>query len=101
MALATVDVKALDPNIFTGPTRMQSNVVVRTLIPTLDTPYGANGTVEYMSRVYVGGTGNLTYVKWDGTTQQLIGLTAGIWHHIASIQINSSGTSATNIVVGS
>jgi len=85
----------LDGNLFTGPTRMRSGVG-RTLSVTLDQYYG-----EKMRWLYVGATGNVSYVKWDGTTQVLVGLAAGIWHPILSLAINSTGTTATNIVVGS
>lgn len=101
MALQTINVGPLDPNIFTGPTRMTGGVVVRTLTPTPDVAYGTNGTIEYMQYIYVGVTGNVSYVKWDGTTQALVGLLGGQWHRIASIKINSVGTTATGIVVGS
>jgi len=89
------DVPPLDGLNFTGPTRMLAGVA-RTLIPTLDTQYG-----EKMRWLYVGVTGNVSYVKWDGTTQVLVGLAAGVFHPICSLQINSSGTTATSIVVGS
>lgn len=96
MTVLTVSIiPPLDPNINTGPTRLMSGVG-RTLNPTLDTQYG-----EFMSWIYVGVTGNISYVKWDGTTQVLVGLAAGKWHRIYSVMINSSGTTATSIVVGS
>jgi hypothetical protein len=88
-------VPPLDPNLKTGPSRIMSGVV-RTLNPTLDVAYG-----EFMSWLYVGASGNISYVKWDGTTQVLVGLAAGVWHPIYSVMINSSGTTATGIVVGS
>lgn len=89
------DVPPLDGNTFTGPTRTMSGVA-RTLQPSLDVQYG-----EKMRWLYVGVTGNLSYVKWDGTTETLVGLGAGVFHPIYSLQINSSGTTATSIVVGS
>ena len=89
------DVPPLDGYTFTGPTRTMSGVA-RTLSPTLDTQYG-----EKMRWLYVGVTGNVSYVKWDGTTQVLVGLAAGVFHPIYSLQINSAGTTATSIVVGS
>ena len=96
MALQTIlNVPPLDPNLKTGPTRIMSGVV-RTLEPTAGTPYG-----EFMTWMYVGVTGNVSYVKWDGTTETLVGLAAGVWHPIYSVMINSSGTTATSIVVGS
>lgn len=95
MALQTSTIPPLDPNIFTGPVRVMSGVA-RTLEPVADTPYG-----EFMRWLYVGAAGNVSYVKWDGTTETLIGLAGGVFHPIFSIMINSIGTTATNIVVGS
>jgi len=95
MALSTTTIPALDPNIFTGPTRVMAGVA-RTLAPTNDVPYS-----EYMRWIYVGASGDVSYVKWDGTSQTLVGLASGVWHPIYSIMVNSVGTTATGIVVGS
>jgi hypothetical protein len=95
MALTISYVPPLDPNLKTGPTRIMSGVA-RTLEPTANVPYG-----EFMTWLYVGVTGNVSYVKWDGTTETLLNLAAGVFHPIYSIMINSSGTTATSIVVGS
>jgi hypothetical protein len=95
MALTTCTIPVLDPNIFTGPTRVMAGVA-RTLEPVSDTPYN-----EFMRWIYVGGSGDVSYVKWDGTSETLVGLASGVWHPIYSIMINSVGTTATNIVVGS
>lgn len=100
MAVQLIDVQALDPNAYTGPTRVMAGVA-RTGNVTLDTYYGPNGTVEFARWIYVGASGNLSYVKWDGTTQVLTALAGGVWHPIFSIKVNTSGTSATGIVWGS
>jgi len=100
MALQTFNIPALDPYGFTGPTRVMAGVA-RTGSVTLDTPYGASGNAEFARWLYVGGTGNVSYIKWDGTTQVLVGLAAGVWHPIYSIVVNSSGTTATSLVWGS
>src|SRR5579863_9910236 len=100
MAVQLISVPPLDPNAYTGPTRVMAGVA-RTSNVTLDTLYGPNGTVEYARWLYVGVTGNVTYVKWDGTTQLLVGLASGVWHPIYSIQVNTAGTTATNLVWGS
>lgn len=100
MSLNTVVIPPLDPNLFTGPTRNMSGVA-RTANVTLDTPYGPNGQLEFMRWIYIGTSGNVMYTKWDGTTQLLSGLIAGVWHPIYTISILSAGTTATNIVVGS
>lgn len=96
MAILTIlDVPRLDPNLKTGPTRIMSGVV-RTMTPVSDTQYG-----EFMTWMYVGVTGDVSYVKWDGATETLVGLAAGVWHPIYSVMINSAGTTATDIRVGS
>jgi hypothetical protein len=100
MAVQLVNVPALDPNGYTGPTRVMAGVA-RTGDVTLDTMYGANGTVEFARWLYVGGAGDVSYTKWDGTNQTLASLVAGVWHPIYSIQVNTASTTATNLVWGS
>lgn len=100
MSLTTYDVKSLDPLAYTGPTRVMAGVA-RTGNVTLDTPYGLNGFPEFARWLYVGVAGDVSYVKWDGTTQVLVGLAAGVWHPIFSLMINSAGTTATSLVWGS
>lgn len=100
MAVQLINVPALDPNAYTGPTRVMSGVA-RTGDVVLDTYYGANGTVEFARWLYVGGAGDVSYTKWDGTTQTLTDLVAGVWHPIFSIKVNSADTGATNLVWGS
>lgn len=101
MAIRTTVIPPLDPLSYTGPTRVMAGVA-RTGNVVLDQLYGDAGVAtEYARWLYVGVTGNVSYTKWDGTTQVLVGLAAGIWHPIFSLKINSSGTTATNIVWGS
>lgn len=100
MALQTFSIPALDPYGFTGPTRVMAGVA-RTGDVALDVPYGTGGNAEFARWLYVGVAGNVSYVKWDGTTQVLVGLAAGVWHPIYSIVVNSTGTTATSIVWGS
>lgn len=85
----------LDPTLKTGPTRIMSGIG-RTLTPTLDVNYG-----EFMTWLYVGVTGNISAQNWDGTTTVYVGLAAGVFHPIYTTKINSTGTTATNIIVGS
>lgn len=100
MAVQLSVIPALDPNAYTGPTRVMSGVA-RTGSATLDTYYGANGSVEFARWLYVGTQGDVSYTKWDGTEQTLVGLAAGVWHPIFSMRINSSGTTASDLVWGS
>lgn len=101
MAIQTHPVDRFDPFLYTGPARLQRGMA-RMGSVTLDTPYGTgDGNIEYATRLYVGVSGNVTIVKWDGTTQLLKGLVSGTVHEICSIQVNTSGTTATDIVWGS
>ena len=100
MALPIVDVPPLDPLGYTGPVRILGGVA-RTGTVVLDTYYGATGVPEFARWLYVGVTGNVSYVKWDGTSQTLVGLAAGVWHPIYSKMINTAATTATNLVWGS
>ena len=100
MAVQLCNIPALDPNAYTGPTRVMSGVA-RTGTVTNDTYFGANNSVEFARWLYVGVTGDVSYTKWDGTNQTLTGLADGVWHPIFSIKINSAGTTATGIVWGS
>lgn len=95
MSLTILNVPPIDPYLKTGPSRIMSGPVrMRTV--TLDTAYG-----EFATWLYVGGTGNVSIVEWDGTSITLTGLVSGVWHPIYSIQVNSVGTTATNILWGS
>ena len=100
MAVQLSIIPALDPNAYTGPTRVMSGVA-RTGDVSLDTYYGANNSVEFARWLYVGVTGNISYTKWDGTNQTLVGLAAGVWHPIFSIKVNTAATTATSIAWGS
>lgn len=95
MALTIYDVGRLDPYAYTGPTRVMAGVA-RTGDVTLDTAYG-----EFARWLYVGTAGDVSYVKWDGTTQVLVGLAAGVWHPIYSLMVNTAGTTALSLVWGS
>ena len=94
MSLPNINIPPFDPNLFTGPTRLITGTG-RTGDVVLDTEY------EFATRLYVGTTGDVSYVKWDGTTQVLMGLLGGIWHNILSKSVNTTGTTATDIVWGS
>lgn len=89
------DIPPLDGNTFTGPTRTLAGVA-RFLTPTLDVAYG-----EKMRWIYIGVLGDVSFVALNGLTITLTGLSAGVFHPIWSLQINSSGTTASEIVVGS
>ena len=95
MSITTINVSPIDPYLKTGPSRMMSGPV-RMRSATLDTPYG-----EFATWLYVGTTGNVSITQWDGTTLTFTGLAAGVWHPIASIMVQSSGTTAEQVLYGS
>lgn len=99
-SLQKYTVPPLDPNAYTGPTRVMAGVA-RTGDVVLDTPYGNAGKPEYARWLYCAVQGNISYVKWDGTSQVLTGLAAGVFHPIYSLLVNSVGTTATGLVWGS
>lgn len=95
MSLPFYDAKPLDPNLQTGPTRISSGPV-RMRAATPGTAYG-----EFATWLYIGGAGNVSITEWDGTSITLTGLATGIWHNIYSVMVNTSGTTATDILWGS
>jgi hypothetical protein len=93
--VTTVSVPPLDPNAYTGPVRVMSGVA-RMATVTPDTVYG-----EFARWLYVGTAGAISIIKWDGTTQVIPALAAGVFHPIYSIGVNSVGTTASGIIWGS
>ena len=85
----------LDPNNFTAQVRNLGGVG-RTGTVTADVAYG-----EYARWLYVGVSGNISFVKWDGTTQVITNVVAGVWHPILTLMITSANTTATGLVWGS
>jgi hypothetical protein len=82
-----INVNKFDPfGLTEGPARAVAPVV-RTGTITFDQDYG-----EHARYLYVGTSGDLSYVEFDGTTETLPNAAAGIWHWICSIRVNSSGT---------
>lgn len=101
MATTAFLVPNFDPNKVFDPSRTLSGPVLTGNI-TLDTLFGGvPGAPLYGRWIYVGATGAISYVKYDGTTQVLQNIVAGVWHPIWAIMVNSTGTSATGLVWGS
>lgn len=95
MAIQTYPTPPIDFNLYTGPARLMGGAA-RVFVPTLDVPYG-----EVARWMYIGVTGDVTYLTPDGTQITLVGLLSGAWHIHYSIKVLSAGTTATNIVVAS
>jgi len=48
--------------------------------------------------IYVGGAGNIVCVMEDGSSVSFAGVLAGVWYPIRCKRINSTSTTATNLV---
>lgn len=95
MGLPVCIVPPLDPNIYTSQVRTLGGPA-RTGTVTYDVGFTNSSTPpgvwEYSRWIYVGVTGNLAYTKWDGTTELLTNLAAGIWHPIYATSIVTTNT---------
>ncbi len=95
MAAPLVNIPPLDPNLYTAQVRTLGGPA-RTGTVTYDTGFTNSttpaGVLEFARWIYVGTTGDLSYVKWDGTTETLPNLAAGIWHPIFARSVNTAGT---------
>lgn len=71
---------------FTAPIARSGNVVVGTY-------YG-----EYSRALYVGGAGDITVEKWDGTTQEFKNVPEGAWFPVCSMRVTAA--TASDLVWG-
>lgn len=86
-----------------GPIRGGSHAI--TILSTTETVDQSDtnftiGSVEVVSKaVFVGTTGNLTYIPYgQSTAVTLYSIAAGVWHPIAASQITSA-TTADEVVI--
>lgn len=106
MSLPYSPTPPLDPNIYTAQVRVLGGPA-RTGTVAYDTGFTNSttppGVLEFSRWIYVGTTGNLSYTKWDGTTESLPNLAAGIWHPIYAVNILSAGSTiaANQLIWGS
>lgn len=95
MSLPFNFVPPLDPNIYTSQVRVLGGPA-RTGTVTYNTGFTNSssppGVLEFSRWIYVGTTGDLAYTKWDGTTELLPNIAAGIWHPIYAVNILSTGS---------
>lgn len=87
-----VNVPKIEPSAYYGVPQVRATTgPLRTGSVTFDVDYG-----EQATWLYVGGTVtvDISYQKWDGTTETLPDITPGRWHEMGSKRINSSGTTA-------
>lgn len=95
MSLPYSYIPPLDPNLYTAQVRTLSGpartgtVAYNTGFTNSTTP---PGVFEFARWIYIGTSGNLAYTKWDGTTETLPNIAAGIWHPIFAINILSTGS---------
>ena len=95
MSLPYSYIPPLDPNLYSAQVRTLGGPA-RTGTVTYDTGFTNSttppGVLEFARWIYVGVTGDLAYTKWDGTTDLLPNLAAGIWHPIYAVNILTTGT---------
>jgi hypothetical protein len=95
MASPNIFIPPLDPNLYTAQVRTLGGPA-RTGSVTYDTGFTNSntppGVLEFARWIYVGTTGDLAYTKWDGTTESLPNVAAGIWHPIYAKNILSVGS---------
>lgn len=95
MGLPISNIPPLDPNSYTAQVRTLGGPA-RTGTVTYDIGFTNSltpaGVWEFARWIYVGVTGNLAYTKWDGTTELLPNLAAGIWHPIYATNILTTNT---------
>jgi hypothetical protein len=91
-SLKTLPSVPIDPNLKVGPTRMMSGPS-RIRAAEVGVPFDEFGTW-----LYLGAAGNINITQWDGTTITIVGLASGVFHPIAAIQVNATGTTASNIL---
>ncbi len=95
MSLPYSYIPPLDPNIYTSQVRVLGGPA-RTGTVTYDLGFTNSstppGVLEFARWIYCGTAGNLAYTKWDGTTETLPNLAAGIWHPIFAVNILTAGS---------
>jgi hypothetical protein len=96
MATPNINIPPLDPNGYSAQVRILGGPA-RTGEVTYDAGFTNSttpaGVFDFSRWIYVGTSGNLAYTKWDGTTESLPNLAAGVWHPIYAKNILSIGTS--------
>ena len=88
------DIQKLDPNSLISGMLRAIGAPVRTGTVVVGTAFG-----EVAKCLYVGGNGDITVVKEDGTTQEFINVLPGTWFPITCTQVTAS--TATDLVWGS
>lgn len=92
MAYQTIPSSPFDVLNITGPTRAISPVITRGGAVVLDTHYG-----EVAKGLWVGTTGNVSVILPSGNSLAFNSVPVGfLW--VANIAVNTTGTTASNIV---
>lgn len=100
MALKVLILPTFDPNKLFEASRTLCGPI-QTGTVTVDVLFGGHmGAPLYARWLWVGVSGDVTYVKYDGTAQQLPNMIAGVWHPVFGVMVTSAGTNATGLVWG-
>ncbi len=95
MTLNALTIPAWNPDSAINSPGRPLEGVVKARAVVLDADY-----TEFARWLLTDVTGPVSYVGWDGVTVVLPVLSAGVFHPIYSKRINSSNTTATNIIWG-
>jgi len=92
MAAQAFDVGNFDPYKALEQSRTVAGVI-KTGAITYDIDFlDPNNNPIYSRWIYIGTTGNISYIKWDGSTETLPNIAPGVWHPIFATRVLSSGT---------
>lgn len=64
------------------------------ITPTLDVAF------EPCTCFWVGTSGDVSFVLVSGSTRVFKSVAAGMWHPLQAIKVNTSGTTAADILIG-
>lgn len=82
------------------PNDIQKQASLKTSDAAFDLmPVTLNASVTSTRGIYVGVTGDVSVVMTSGRTVTLVALAAGVVHPISVTKVNSSGTTATSILL--
>lgn len=83
-----------------SPNDLQKQATLKTSDAAIDLqPASLDAAISPTRGLYVGGTGNVSVVMASGRTVTLTALAAGMIHPISVTKVNTSGTTATTILI--
>ena len=88
-----IPINNFDPNQILFSAARPLAGIVQTGSVTYDADFvDSHGVGIYGRWIYVGTSGDLAYMKYDGTTETLPNLAGGVWHPIAAKRVLTTGS---------